>query len=142
MRFSKGEAALALFFVALGVVWIGKASTMTPLWDGFAPGSGLMPLVYGLILIGLAGIVLARLVLRNAPLAEEPTGKSLLVLTLVAATIIALPLLGFAPSVFLMMLALFTLVERLPVVRSLLVAAAASAVLYLVFKTWLGVPLP
>jgi hypothetical protein len=33
-------------------------------------------------------------------------------------------------------------VERLPIVKSALVAAATTAVLFLIFKTWLGVTLP
>jgi hypothetical protein len=33
-------------------------------------------------------------------------------------------------------------VERLPVPASLLVAAATTAALILLFRTWLGVPLP
>jgi len=49
---------------------------------------------------------------------------------------------GFAPSIFLMLLVLFASVERLPLARSIAVAAGVTAVLFLVFKTWLGVPLP
>jgi hypothetical protein len=110
-----------------------------PLWDGFAPGSGFMPLWYGVILIGLAGAVIV--LARDARL-EEPVGKALVVLAVVAAAILGFSLIGFAPSVFLMLLVLFAAVERLPLARSILVAAGTTAVLYLVFKTWLGVPLP
>jgi len=37
---------------------------------------------------------------------------------------------------------LFAAVERLPLARSLAVAAAVTAVLFLVFRTWLRVSLP
>ena len=136
----KGELALALVFVALGVLWIVRAATM-PLWDGFAPASGFMPLWYGVLLVVLAGAVAAPLFLRTAP-AEEPVGKPLLVLAVVAATIVGFGLVGFAISIFLLLLVLFAVIERLPLGRSILVAAGTTAVLYLVFKTWLGVPLP
>ncbi|HYN12865.1 MAG TPA: tripartite tricarboxylate transporter TctB family protein, partial [Burkholderiales bacterium] len=59
-----------------------------------------------------------------------------------AAAIVGLDLIGFAPSIFLLLLVLFAAVERLPIVRSLVVAAAVTAVLFLVFRTWLRVALP
>ena len=40
------------------------------------------------------------------------------------------------------LLALFIVVERLPVVPSLGVAAATAAGLHFLFRVWLGVPLP
>lgn len=138
MRLAKGELALALAFAALGALWIARAATM-PLWDGFAPASGFMPLWYGVVLIALAGSIVF---LGRETGAEEPVGKPLVVLAVVAATIVGLWLIGFAPSIFLMLLVLFAVLERLPLARSILVAAGTTAVLYLVFKTWLGVPLP
>jgi hypothetical protein len=138
MKASKGELGLALFFVALGALWIARAATMQ-LWDGFAPASGFMPLWYGVILIGLSGAILF-LGLEGKP--EEPVGKVLVVLAVIAATIVGFSLAGFAPSIFLMLLVLFAAVERLPLPRSLLAAAAVTAVLFLVFSTWLKVPLP
>ena len=133
-----GELALALFFALLGALWIVAALRM-PLWSGFVPDSGFMPLWYGAVLVGLAGAIVF---LSRERKAEEPVGKPLVVIAVIAATILGFDLVGFAPSVFLLLLVLFAAVERLPLARSLVVAAAVSAVLYLVFKTWLGVRLP
>ena len=47
-----------------------------------------------------------------------------MVLAVLAAAIVGLDLIGFAPSIFLMLLVLFAVVERLPMVRSLAVATA------------------
>jgi hypothetical protein len=137
VRLAKGELALVLAFAALGVLWIARAATM-PLWDGFAPASGFMPLWYGVILIVLAVAV----AVTSGPTPEEPVGKALVVLAVVAATILGLKLIGFAPAIFLMLLVLFAVVEKLALTRSVLVAAGVTAVLFLVFRTWLGVPLP
>jgi hypothetical protein len=137
VRLAKGELALVLAFAALGVLWIARAATM-PLWDGFAPASGFMPLWYGVILIVLAVAV----AVSSGPTPEEPVGKALVVLAVVAATILGLKLIGFAPAIFLMLLVLFAVVEKLALTRSVLVAAGVTAVLFLVFRTWLGVPLP
>lgn len=141
-RPATGEALLALFFAVLGILWVAAAARM-PLWEGFVPQSGFMPLWYGITLTALAGAILANLFLIREPgKKEEPTGKPLVVLAALAAAIFGLNLIGFAPSIFLLLLVLFAAVERLPILRSLVVAAAATAVLVLIFRTWLRVPLP
>ena len=137
-RIAPGELLLALFFALLGALWIVAALRM-PLWAGFVPQSGLMPLCYGALLVALAGAIL---LLEKTPRQEDPVGKPLVVLLAFAAAIAGLELIGFAPAVFLMLLALFAAVERLPLVRSIAVAAGTTAVLYLIFKTWLRVTLP
>jgi hypothetical protein len=141
-RPAPGEVVLALFFAVLGILWIVAAARM-PLWSGFVPQSGFMPLWYGITLTTLAAAILASLFLRKDPgKAEEPIGKPLIVLAALAAAIVGLERVGFAPSVFLLLLVLFAGVERLPMIRSIAVAAATTAVLFLIFKTWLRVALP
>jgi hypothetical protein len=49
---------------------------------------------------------------------------------------------GFAAAMFAAMLFLFKVAERLPMLPSLLASAGAALGLTLVFRTWLGVPLP
>ncbi len=49
---------------------------------------------------------------------------------------------GFFAAMFLTMLFLFRIVEKSSLVSSVIASAATSAVLTLVFRTWLGVPLP
>ena len=141
-RIAPGEIVLALFFALLGGLWVVAALRM-PLWQGFVPQSGFMPLWYGVTLAGLAAAILARIFLqKEEKRIEEPIGKALVVIAVVAATIVGFSLIGFAPSIFLLMLVLFAVVERLPIARSIAVAAAVTAVLFLVFHTWLRVPLP
>ena len=140
-RIAIGELVLAAFFVALGLLWVGAAIRM-PLWEGFAPQSGFMPLWYGVILIGLTGVVLINLFLDKEAKPEEPIGKPLIVLAVFAAAIAGLEPMGFGPAIFLMLLFLFVLVERLAILPSVLVAASTTAVLFLIFRTWLKVTLP
>jgi len=144
MRLSvnKGELALALVFVVLGALWIAKGASM-PLWEGFAPDSGFLPLIYGVLLAGLALAALIQvLVNRTAPDPADEIGKPLVVLAALTAAVAALPFAGFAVSVFALLLFLYARVERLPWLPSTVVSAASTGVLHLVFKTWLGVPLP
>jgi Tripartite tricarboxylate transporter TctB family len=143
MRLSvdKGELALALVFAVLAVLWIAKGATM-PLWQGFAPDSGFLPLLYGVLLFVLAAAVLVQLLAARHARPGEAIRKPLVILGALVATVAALPLAGFAISVFALLLFLYAAVERLPLVHSVVVSSATTGVLYLVFKTWLGVPLP
>ena len=144
MRFkiAPGEIILALFFALLGLLWIVAALRM-PLWQGFVPQSGFMPLWYGITLAGLSVAIISTLWLSKVPARnEEPVGKALVVVAVLAATILGFNLIGFAPSIFLLLLVLFAAVERLPMARSLVVAALVTAVLFGVFRLWLRVPLP
>lgn len=141
-RVAIGELVLAAFFVALGLLWVGAAIRM-PLWEGFAPQSGFMPLWYGVILIGLTLAVLVNLFRQKEDAkAEDPIGKPLIVLAVFAAGIAGLEPMGFGPAIFLMLLFMFAFIERLPIISSVLVAAGTTAVLFLIFRTWLKVTLP
>ena len=141
-RPAAGEVVLAVFLAVLGILWVVAALGMR-LWEGFAPQSGFMPLWYGIILTGLAAAILVTLFMQREPgKAEQPIRKPLIVLAALAAGIAGLELVGFGPSVFLLLLVLFAVVERLPIGRSVLVAAGTTAVLFLIFRTWLGVTLP
>ena len=141
MRLLKGELALALVFVAIGVLWIARAARM-PKWEGFAPDSGFLPLIYGGLLAALALAAVAQILIGGPVAVREEVRKPLLVLAALTATVAALPFAGFAISVFLLLLFLYGFVERLPWLNATVVSAATTGALYLVFRTWLGVPLP
>ncbi|WP_432573337.1 tripartite tricarboxylate transporter TctB family protein [Kineococcus sp. SYSU DK005] len=83
-----------------------------------------------------------------APAAEEveevphARRKLLLVGATVLATALLVPYLGLLLALGLMTLFLAAVVERQPLLRSLLVAGGTLAVSYLVFVVLLGIPLP
>lgn len=140
-RLFKGELALALFFALIGALWIFRAARM-PLWDGFAPDSGFLPLTYGVLLTLLAGVVLLELALAQNTARTEPISKPLIVMGALIATVAALPIAGFVIAVFALLMFLYAFVERLRLIPSGIAAAAITGFLYVVFKVWLGVPLP
>ncbi len=142
MRFAfRGELVLALFFDLIGALWILRALRM-PLWDGFAPDSGFLPLVYGVLLAALAAAVLVQLALAKDSSNAETIRKPLIVMGALIAAVAALPIVGFVISVFALLVFLYAGVERLRLLPSAIAAAAITGSLYLVFKAWLGVPLP
>lgn len=140
MKSLRGELGLALFFAAVGVLWIVRAARM-PMWEGFAPDSGFLPLVYGILLTGLA-LATAVEVWRADAAPPQEFRKPLLVLVILAAAVSALPVAGFVICVFALLFLLYAVVERRPWLPALAVSAATTGALYLVFKVWLGVPLP
>ncbi len=141
-RPAAGEIALALVFASVGLVCISGAGRL-PFWEGFAPNSGFLPFFYGLLLAGLAIAVLVSGYFGGGLKEDgEPLGKPLLLLGALTVTVAGVELAGFGVSVFLLLLFLFIAVERLPAIRSFIVAFATTAALLLIFKTWLGVPLP
>jgi len=142
MRFGfRGELVLALFFILIGALWILRALRM-PLWDGFAPDSGFLPLLYGALLAAFAAVVLLQLALGKESSKAEPIRKPLVVTGALVAAVAALPIAGFVISVFALLVFLYAAVERLRLLPSAIAAAAITGSLYLVFKAWLGVPLP
>ena len=113
-----------------------------PLWDGFAPDSGFLPLVYGALLAALAAVVLLQLALAKDSSNAETIRKPLIVMGALIAAVAALPIAGFVISVFALLVFLYAGVERLRLLPSAIAAAAITGSAYLVFKAWLGVPLP
>ncbi len=145
MRFkaAPGEALLAFAFVGIGAFWILTAFGLQ-LWDGFAPSSGFLPLVYGILLIGLS-IAALLLEAHSSDVTQDATStiqRPVIVIATLAVGIAGLETAGFAASIFLTTFFLFKAVEKLPLLPSLLTAGGTALTLTLVFRTWLGVPLP
>jgi hypothetical protein len=143
LRAIRGELALCSIFIATGIFWVAVAAGL-PMWDGFAPATGFLPLVYGILLavLGIAATVADVLSATAGGEAKSPVGRPLMILLALAAGVAGIESAGFFASMFLAMLFLFRVAERLPVVASLAASAGAALVLTLVFRTWLGVPFP
>jgi hypothetical protein len=138
----KGELAFAVLFAVVGLVWIVRSFEL-PFFDGFAPDSGFLPLVYGVLLLGLSTAVIVTLFTSPPDTSErEPLSKSLQVLGGLLVGVASASWLGFAIPLFGMMLFMYAYVERLPIVKSVLVSAATTGILVLIFEHWLHIPLP
>jgi putative tricarboxylic transport membrane protein len=143
LRAIGGELVLCLVFVGTGIFWIAVAVGM-PMWDGFAPASGFLPLVYGLLLTLLAIAATVVDVASTADDAEQARGshRPLVVLLALSAGVAGIETAGFFASMFLAMLFLFRVAESHALIASIAASAGSALVLTLVFRTWLGVPLP
>jgi putative tricarboxylic transport membrane protein len=138
----KGDLGIAALFAALGLVWLLDSLDL-PLWAGFAPDSGFLPLIYGALLFGLAVAVAVSLLAGPSEVVErEPPAKPFLVLAALVVCVAAAPFIGFVLPLFALMMFLYAYVERLPLIRSFLASAGTTAVLVVVFEHWLKIPLP
>jgi putative tricarboxylic transport membrane protein len=138
----KGDLGIAALFAALGLVWLLDSLDL-PLWAGFAPDSGFLPLIYGVLLFGLAVAVAVSLLAGPSEVVErEPPAKPFLVLAALVVCVAAAPFIGFVLPLFALMMFLYGYVERLPLIRSFLASAGTTAVLVVVFEHWLKIPLP
>lgn len=145
LKIPAGELVLGAVFVGTGLFWAAVAAGL-PMWDGFAPATGFLPLTYGALLaiLGIAATFADAAPAGDATdeRREAPMGRPLLILLALAAGVAGIESAGFFAAMFLSMLFLFRVVERLPLVSSVAVSAASAFVLTVVFRTWLGVPFP
>ena len=143
LRAMGGELALCSVFIATGVFWISGAIGL-PLWEGFAPATGFLPLVYGMLLagLGIAATAVDAMTADDDSEPKNPPGRPLMILLALAAGVAGIESAGFFASMFLSMLFLFRVAERRPLVMSLAVSSGSALVLTVVFRTWLGIPFP
>ena len=138
-----GELVLCLIF-------IGTGCSGSPSRPACRSGTALlqhpdfMPMVYGVLMavLAIAATLLDVIKAKNDAEPKGLVGRPLMVLLALAAGVAGIEVAGFLVSMFLAMLFLFSVAERLPFVASLATSAVSALVLTIVFRTWLGVPLP
>ncbi len=130
---------VALGLILIGGYWVFEALRIGVWFDG-QPASGFLPLVYGALLIVFSGLAL-----RSWQASDEEAGgigKPLAIVAIILVTVLGLEVVGAAAGLFLMMFVIFVFIERFAVLKSFIVSAAVAGVLILVFRVWLGAPLP
>ncbi len=138
-------AAVALLL--FGAVTLAL-SLQLPIGTLRAAGSGLFPLILGLLLMGLAACHLVQLFRAQDPAAPVRAEGSVsyrrvaLFLGAVAASTALLVPLGFVLSAFLLLLALMEIVGVRPRILSVVVSLLAAGFSYILFVQWLQIPLP
>ena len=143
LRIGGGDLLLSLTFAALGLIWVIGAVKLQ-MWDRETPGPGFLPLVFGVLLLGFAVVSAAQAVFSPTAPAEDQGGyrKPLLVLLILALAVTSLEAAGFVLTIFVMLLALYALVERKPLGSAFVGATVVTGALHLIFGVWLSVPLP
>jgi hypothetical protein len=145
---ANGERILGGAFGLLGLLWAVMALDLTYMRD-FAPGSGFLPLWLGVALVLLSGAFLYTTRKTPAPSNSEDTplpfaawGKTASILLGLFVCVGVLDLVGFLVSVTAYLIFLVKVVEGRGCVQSLGVSLGTTVSLFLIFKTWFGVPFP
>jgi hypothetical protein len=109
-----------------------------------SPGAGMMPKLLLILLIGLGACLMLRAG-ESPPLADVAWTDFVHALTIVAAATVAIgayTVIGFIPSMFLLLFALIHVVERRNIWRALAVSICVTFGCYYAFNTLLKAPLP
>jgi hypothetical protein len=149
----RGELIMGAALGLLGLFW-ALVSLKLKYMSEFAPGSGFLPFWLGVALVVLSILfIIGRLrkgALNHAHTGDDSNGDSL---TPISGRPVAIALglivcvgvidyVGFIAAVTVYLVYLTRLIERESWLASLSVSAGATVVLYLIFHSWLGVPLP
>lgn len=143
---ARAEVVAGVGFALFGAAWAAMALKL-PYMGAFAPGSGFLPFWLGLILAALSLALLARLWRDRGATVETalPPSDGRKPAVLAAGLFLcigAIPWLGFVLAVGCYLFALIRWVERRPWLQSLAVGIGTPVLLAVMFRSWLGVPLP
>lgn len=136
-----------IFLGAIGVVglfWLTQASRL-PYWQDFAPGSGFLPFWLSIVLVALVALLLVQQHVRGGVVAAPGPMRHRRVLAIGIGLMVCAVLLeyiGFVVAIAGYLVFLLGLVERRGAAQTALVAGGTTLTLFLLFHTWLGVPLP
>jgi hypothetical protein len=133
-----------------GGVFVGGAAILfalsgeLPFGTLSSPGAGMMPTLVLFLLMGLGACLMLRGG-ESPPLADVAWADLIHAATIVAAASVAIAcytVIGFIPSMFLLLFALIHIVERRNIWRALAVSICVTMGSYYVFNTLLKSPLP
>lgn len=141
MKGTDRVSGVVLFFFSLLVVW---ESRVLPLGTLHSPGPGYMPVLLALVLAGLS-ILIVLFGRASAPFESLQWGEgkhALAILAACAFAALALERLGFRLAMFLLLIFLLGVVERLRLFVVLSVSVGLSLGSFWFFHNFLKVPLP
>jgi hypothetical protein len=144
MRKLEAFTALAILALAAGVFFGTRDLTI---WEGVSPGPRFMPVLVATVsaIVGL-GLLASAVRMPQEAAPEWPHGPALRRVLLSASAILGFvvlaPLLGFVPSVTLLVLFILLAALRRRLVPSLFATAVTVGLIQGVFVSWLHIPLP
>ena len=125
-------------------------SLSMPIGTFRTPGTGMFPLILGILLMFLSGLFLLRLFLKTQATREKSSTVEILgssrQLILFFGTMVLVTLffnrLGYPLSSFLLMLALLKTLGMKRWSLNILLSLGTAAVCYFLFVQWLNIPMP
>lgn len=144
----RGEIVIGLCMTGLGLFWAIKSLNLTYM-GRFAPGSGFMPFWIAVFLTGFSACFLFVRFRAGSGgpdtlevMAPGEWRKPFAVALGLAVCVATIDLVGFLVAVSLYLCFLLRFIERRSWATTLGVGVGATLVMFLLFRSWLGVPLP
>lgn len=155
------ELTIHILIFLLGGYWVQQGIFVYKFWVKGLPGSGFMPVLFGLLLMVLTGFLLVQIVRKKIKkkdsevaieeLDDQPTKDTdsypawLRPLIPALYTLISIGLMvvvGVVPAMFLTAFIWLFFIAKIKIGKSLLVTVIVTLVVYLVFVLWLKIPFP
>ena len=130
-------------FVVAGIVTFAMSGDL-PFGTLASPGAGMMPKLALILLIGF-GALLAIRAHESPPIASIPWNDMVHAATIVATAIVAIgayTVIGFVPTISIMLFVLIYIVESRNIWSALAVSIGVTVGCYVLFNTLLKSPLP
>jgi hypothetical protein len=143
----RGEIIIGFGLALLGVFWTLKSLELSYM-GRFSPGSGFLPFWIGLCLTMFSACLLfARFRAAGGMdtmevIASGEWRKPLVIAVGLAVCVLIIDLVGFLVAVSLYLCFLLKFVEHRSWTTTLSVGVGATVVMFFLFRSWLGVPLP
>lgn len=143
-----------IFISAVGFVWTVYSLVNYSLWDRGGPGSGLFPVISGILCAVIGVIITIRLARKKRAAAQEPIDeetrarqkasrrKVIYPFAGMLLILIGIKLIGMTLSMVLFLFLWLKFIEKYGWVKSILVAIICPACLYLIFHVALSIRLP
>lgn len=146
----KGEMITGMILFLFGGITV-LLSLRMPIGNFRMAGTGLFPLLLGLLLMGLAGLFMVKIHLQGkkeiaqvrGPGAKSPSARQVVLFmgTMILAALLFNPL-GYPGSSFLLMLALMRILGLRNWAFNILISGVTVVASYFLFVQWLKIPLP
>lgn len=151
------EIAINILIFLVGGYWVQQGISVYKFWLKGVPGSGFMPVLFGVLLMVFSGYLLVQAVrkLKQDPGSEAKEGKPataegkypVWIRPLVPAvyTLLAIGLMvltGVIPAMFLTAFLWLFCISKVKLGKSLLITTIVTLFVFLVFVLWLKIPFP
>ena len=144
----RGEQIFIILIILFSVIILVN-STKLPLKAEYTIGPGFLPMIVSILMILISIAILfqnyqKRESLKQKPMFDERNDFTRLMLffALLLISILLMNYLGIIIPLILFMIITFRFIEKYSWVTTLKVSIVSNIIFYLIFKVWLGVPLP
>ena len=144
----RGEQIFILFIILFSVVILVK-SIKLPLKTQYTIGPGFLPMTVSILMIIVSIAIIFQNYQKRESLKQKPMfgGRNdftrlMLFFALLLISILLMNYLGIIIPLILFMIITFRFIEKYSWVTTLKVSIVSNIIFYLIFKVWLGVPLP